>query len=239
MLTGLVGCIGHGTGDTALVPDKETGNGVVVRKRDNGTTSSVNPVDEMNRVHGVRVTFYANGRTIYSRTTFSHGIKNGPAVRYYRNGQVFEHSGYLDGKKHGPVRKYYMDGTLMAEFECEQGVVLPGLKEYTRDGTLVTSYPEIRFTEEDHLDTHRRIDLVLSCSAKGRGVKYYLLEDSLEFRDRIYLISENGSALMQYYLKPGESIDSAIAIVAEIPTELGNVYVTAQKYHLQVTNNSP
>lgn len=162
--------------------------------------------------------------------------ENGPFIRYYHNGQVFEHSNYMEGKHHGPARKYYMNGALTASYAYDHGMVLPGLKEYLRDGTLIISYPEIRIREEDQLDTHNRIDLIISSTQKSIGVKYYLLESTESIKDRIYLISENGSASLQYYVKPGESIDREIRIAAEIPTELGNVYVRLLSYHLMASN---
>jgi len=234
--SGMMSCTRPGKGEGDDNRKQASGADIVVRKRDDGTISSVNEVDDLNRVHGIRVTYYADGKTVYSKTTCVHGIKNGPFIRYYRNGQVFEHSNNLDGKKHGPVRKYYMNGQLAAEFEVNHGIVLPGLKEYTRDGSRVESYPEIRFKEENHLDTHQRIDLIMYCAHQGRGVKYYLLESSEKPDDRIYLISENGSASLQYYVKQGESIDLDIGIIAEIPTELGNVYVRHLSYHLTAKN---
>ena len=235
LLTGLISASCHQSGDQNLAPEAD-GIEVIVKRRDDGTISSVNQVDNQNRVHGTRVTYYADGKTVYSRTTFTHGIKNGPFIRYYRNGQIFEYSGFEDGNKHGPTRIYYMNGGLTAEFEYDRGIVLPGLKEYTREGTLITSYPEITFTEEDHLATHNRIDLIITCTKKGTGVKYYLLGSAEDFHDRIYLISERGSASMEFFVKPGESLDRAIRIIAEIPTELGNVFVRELSYHLNISN---
>ena len=235
LLTGLFSASCHKSGDQNAVPEAD-GIEVVVKKRDDGTISSVNQVDDQNKVHGARVTYYADGKTVYSRTTFTHGIKNGPFIRYYRNGQAFEHTSYAEGEKDGLTRKYYMSGQLMAEFVYDHGIVQPGLKEYTREGTLVTTYPEIIFNEENHLATHNRIDLIMSCSKKGIGVKYYLLESSEKLSDRIYLISERGSASMEFYVKPGETIDKIIRVAAEIPTELGNVYVRTLSYHLNASH---
>jgi hypothetical protein len=124
----------------------------------------------------------------------------------------------------------------MAEFEYDHGIIQPGLKEYTREGTLVTTYPEILFQEENHLTTHNRIDLIMSCSKRGTGVKYYLFESPEELSDRIYLISEGGSASMEFYVKPGETMDKIIRVAAEIPTELGNIYVRKLTYHLQASH---
>ena len=236
LLIGLLSFSCHSTQQEEARNLEETGDHIVIKKRDDGTTSSVNQVDDQNKIHGVRITYYEDGKTVYSRTTFTHGIKNGPFIHYYRNGQVFEHTSYTDGKKDGLTRIYHMNGQLAAEFEYDHGIVLPGLREYERDGTPVKSYPEIRFTEEDHLDTHQRIDLIISCTQRGINVKYYLLEKPGAILDRVYLISEKGSAILHYYLKPGETIEKNIHIIAEIPTALGNVYVRALTYNLKAKN---
>jgi antitoxin component YwqK of YwqJK toxin-antitoxin module len=117
----------------------------VVKRRDDGTISSVNQVNAYNRVYGIRATYYKDGKTLYSKHTFSHGVKQGPATWYYTNGQVFKQTNFEEGKRHGLTRIYYKDGKLSGEFESEHGIVLPGLKEYNKDGTLVTSYPDVKF----------------------------------------------------------------------------------------------
>jgi hypothetical protein len=211
----------------------------VERKRIDGTRSSVNQVDEMGMVHGIRLTYYPDGKTVHTKLTFNHGIKHGPAIRYYHHGQVFEHTGYKDGKKHGLTRKYHKNGMLMAEFKYENGIVKPGLKEYDTDGTLVTSYPEIRFIESDQLTARNRLDVEMSCSVKGVGVKYYLIERDKGKNNRTYLISENGKATLQFYIRPGESLNKTVEIEAEIPTDLGNILVQTLTYHLSMTNNAP
>jgi antitoxin component YwqK of YwqJK toxin-antitoxin module len=187
-------------------------------------------------VDGIRVTYYPDGKTFYSKHMFNHGIKMGASIRYYNNGQIFQHTHYEDGKRHGLTRKYYKDGKLLAEFEHENGNILPGLKEYEKDGTLVTSYPEIQFREVNHLASKNRIDLEMFCNEKNRGIKYFLLEQGNEMSSRIYLISENSTASMQFYLKPGEILKKKIEILAEIPTYLGNIMVKKLTYQLTVVN---
>lgn len=235
-IPGLLICSCHRGEQQDRDPKNDQGTDVVVRKREDGTISSVNEVDEMKMVHGVRVTYYSDGKTVYSQTTFEHGIKNGPSIRYYRNGQPFEHTGFRDGKKEGPTRKYYMNGDLMAELSYENGIIQPGLKEYRRDGSLVTEYPEIRFREVNHLKEKNRIDLQIYCEKKGIGVKYFRRIDTPGDQGRIYLISQNGETLLQFYVQKGEQLDEHIAIIAEIPTELGNVMVKQLTYHLSASN---
>lgn len=216
------------------VSDGESDSHVVVKRRGDGSVSSINQVDDLNRVNGIRVTYYADGKTIYSKTTFEHGIKNGLFERYYRNGQVFEHTPYKDGKADGLTKKYYMNGSLMAEFRSVNGLVLPGLKEYHRDGSPVTSYPEIRFREVDHLKDRNRVDLLIFCEPSGIPVKYFRREPGGDRSQRVYLISERGKASMEFYVKPGDTLKEELEISAEIPTELGNTLVRDLTYSLRV-----
>lgn len=221
------------------VPSDDPYRNVLVKRRADGTLSSVNQLDEAGIVHGLRVTYYQDGKTIYSRITLQHGMKQGPSVRYYKNGQVFEYLGYRDGKKHGPVRKYYKNGRLMAEFEYRDGIILQGLKEYQADGTLVTGYPEIQFTVEDHLKTLNRIDLRIRSTPVRQGIRYYLKQRNEGHESRIYLISENGSAVVRRYVKPGSTLQETIEIIAECPTELGNVMVREVSYDLKAGHPDP
>jgi antitoxin component YwqK of YwqJK toxin-antitoxin module len=234
LLFGITSCI-H-THDQETESQDDTKPRIVMKRRDDGTLSSVNQVDEDGRVDGVRITYFADGKTMHSKLTFSHGIKEGPAIRYYNNGRVFEHTGFKDGKKHGPARKYYRDGRLLSECRYDNGIVLPGLKEYDREGTLITAYPEIHFREIDHLASRNRMDLEIYCSEKDRGVKYFLSDQKSDGNGRTYLISENSRALIQFYVQPGEILDRQVEVIAEIPTELGNVLARKLTYHLVVKN---
>lgn len=209
---------------------------VVVRRRSDGTVSSVNQVDESGRVHGTRVTYYPDGKTVYSKLTFNHGIKQGPSLRYYDNGQVFEHLGFVKGEKHGPARKYHKSGRLLAEYEFEHGIAMPGLREYNEDGTLVATYPELKFRETDLLASKNRIDLEIYCMEKGIGVKYFVVQRENGKKNRVYLISKNGSANMQFYVRPGETLNRMVEIVAEIPTVYGNILVKEFSYQLTAEN---
>jgi hypothetical protein len=234
----LILSLGFSCSDTKRQSDSkaDTESETVIKRRDDGTLSSVNQVDEEGRVNGMRVTYYPDGKTIYSKLTYEHGIKQGPSIRYYDNGQVFEYTGFGDGKKNGLTRKYYKDGMLLSECEYENGNVLPGLKEYDSEGNLIKSYPEIRFREINRLATRDRIDLQVYCTERNRGVKYFLLDQTGGGNGRTYLISENSSAMLQYYLKPGGTLDKRVDIIAEIPTQLGNVMARKVSYHLSATN---
>jgi antitoxin component YwqK of YwqJK toxin-antitoxin module len=207
----------------------------IVKRRDDGTISSVNQVDAGGIVNGMRVTYYPDGKTIYSKLTFDHGHRHGPSIWYYKNGQVFKLCTYKNGKKHGPSRKFYKNGNMQAEFDFENGNVLPGLKEYNMDGSLETDYPEVNFREIDLLASKNRIDLEISCTQERNGIRYFILEKEGESQNRTYLITEKGLASLQYYVKPGDILKKTIYILAEIPTKHGNTL--AQKYSYQLIAN--
>ena len=207
---------------------------IIIKRRDDGTISSVNQVIDGKRVHGVRATYYGDGKTLYSKQTFDYGVKQGPATWYYYSGQVFKQTSFEDGKRQGLTRIYYKNGNLLAEFESEKGIVLPGLKEYTIDGELITDYPGVEFREIDHLASSQRIDLEISCTKSRSGIKFYVLRQENEVMDRVYLITEKDKALMQFYVRPGQTLSRKIYILAEIPTELGNVLSRTYSYELNI-----
>lgn len=211
---------------------------IVFKRRKDGTISSANQVDENNMVHGMRVTYYGDGKTVRSRISVERGIKQGPSIKYYYNGQIFEHINFKDGEKHGLCRKYHKNGQLLAEFEYNNGLVLPGLKEYGPEGVLVTDYPEVQFREIDQLASKNRIDLEIICSRKRGKMKYFILQKDQGETSRVYLITENGAASQRFYLRPGETLNKRIDIIAEIPTEFGNILVKELSYHLTARNTN-
>ncbi len=218
------------------VSSSESKPETVVKRRDDGTISSVNQVNENSRVHGIRASYYEDGKTLYSKQTFKYGKKQGPATWYYLDGKIFKRTNYVDGKRDGLTRIYYKDGSLLAEFEAENGNVLPGLKEYKEDGTLVTSYPEIQFKEIDLLASKNRLDLEISCTKKRSGVKFFILHEKDGETSRVYLITKDDKTLMQFYVKPGKALDRNVDILAELPTELGNILSRRYTYQLSVSN---
>jgi antitoxin component YwqK of YwqJK toxin-antitoxin module len=135
MTAGIMAC-GPGKGGSGE-QQGEQATSVVKKHREDGTLSSVNPLDEDGYVHGVKVNYYEDGKTVHSKVTYEHGRKHGPALWYYKNGQVHEHTSYHYGKKQGLTRKYYDTGELMEELTYELGEVLPGTKKYRRNGELI------------------------------------------------------------------------------------------------------
>lgn len=192
----------------------------------------------MDKVHGTRITYFRDGKTVSSKLSFEHGLKQGPCVKYYKNGQIFEYASFENGERHGAHRKYYKSGELLAEYAYDQGHPLPGLKEYELDGTLVSNYPTVGFREIDNLASRNRIDLEISCSQKGGKMKYFLLTEENGEKNRVYLITENGSATMQFYIQPGETLNRKVDILAEIPSDLGNILVLEPSHELHVKNSN-
>lgn len=205
---------------------------VVVKKRADGTISSVNQVDEDGNVHGRRVMYYSDGKTVYSNVTYKRGIKNGPAQWYHKNGKVSLHLNFLDGKKEGSSKRYYKSGKLMSETRYAADNPLPGLKEYDMEGKLITKYSDVSIRENYLLGSSSKVVIELICSRKSDKVQFYYLEEGNGVTSRVYLISENGSAVKRFHLKEGQVINKDIKFLVEIPTKLGNTLVKELSYHL-------
>ena len=105
-----------------------------------------------------------------------------------------------------------------------------------KDGSLVSEYPEVGFREVDQLAFRNRIDLEVYCTRSKGKMKFHRVTRSDGKEDRIYLITEKGRALMQFYVSPGEVIDEQVDIIAEIPTDLGNILVLERSYRLRAIN---
>lgn len=110
---------------------------VVKKRREDGTLSSLNPVDEKRHVHGVKINFYEDGLTVHSKITYEHGRKQGPAIWFFKSGKIYEHATYDQDKKNGLTKRYYETGELYEETSFEAGEELPGKKKYSKDGELI------------------------------------------------------------------------------------------------------
>ena len=137
LLTLLVGLSSCGSDSNNKETAREERPSMIKKYRDDGTLSSANPVDEDGKVHGVRTNFYEDGKTIHSKVTYVHGSKQGPALWYYKNGQVHEHTAFEGGRKQGVTKKYYPSGELMEELTYEKGEVQPGAKKFDRQGKVI------------------------------------------------------------------------------------------------------
>ncbi|MDF1575207.1 MAG: hypothetical protein P1P86_08470 [Bacteroidales bacterium] len=111
--------------------------GMVKKKREDGTLSSMNPVDENGYVHGVKVNFYEDGLTVHSKITYEHGRKHGPAIWFFKSGKIFEHTTYYQNRKNGITKRYYETGELYEEVTYDTGEELSGKKTYDKEGNLI------------------------------------------------------------------------------------------------------
>jgi antitoxin component YwqK of YwqJK toxin-antitoxin module len=126
-----------GSGSSESAEENSEKPEIVRKKRADGTLSSMNPVDEDGYVHGVKVNFYEDGKTVHSKVTYEHGRKNGPAIWYFKSGKVYEHTNFFLNRKHGLSKKYYESGQLFEEVSYNAGEELPGKKTYSESGELL------------------------------------------------------------------------------------------------------
>lgn len=111
---------------------------VVKKRREDGTLSSLNPVDSAGYLDGVKVNFYEDGLTVHSKVTYEHGSKEGPAIWFFKSGKIYEYSTYEDNRKEGVSRRYYETGELYEEVPFEAGKELPGRKTYDKEGKVIS-----------------------------------------------------------------------------------------------------
>ena len=127
----------HGKED-ATQPDEADSPQVVKKKREDGTLSSLNPLDEEGYIHGVRVNFYEDGLTVHSKVTYEHGRKQGPAIWFFKSGKIYEYTNYYQNRKNGVTKRYYETGELYQEITYDAGEELPGKKTYDKAGNLIS-----------------------------------------------------------------------------------------------------
>lgn len=133
--TGAVSCASH-SGEPAA--QETTDQKMVKKRRDDGTLSSVNPVDQDGFVHGVKVNYYEDGVTVHSRITYDHGRKHGPAIWYFKSGKIYEHTTFIYGRKNGLTKRYYESGVLMEEVTYDAGQEVGEAKRYDKEGVPIT-----------------------------------------------------------------------------------------------------
>lgn len=127
----------QGGAETEQVTEEDTPK-TVKKRREDGTLSSLNPVDENGYVHGVKVNFYEDGLTVHSKITYEHGRKHGPAIWFFKSGKIYEHTTYYQNRKNGLTKRYYETGELYEEISYDTGEELPGKKTYDKEGKLIS-----------------------------------------------------------------------------------------------------
>ena len=135
ILPGSIACTSESKkSDSTADGDQPT---MVKKRRDDGTLSSINPMDEDGYMHGVKTNFYEDGKTVHSKVTYDHGRKHGPAIWYYKNGQIYEHTNFTLNRRSGLTKRYYKTGELMEELTYDTGEEQPGTKKYNKKGELI------------------------------------------------------------------------------------------------------
>jgi len=117
--------------------EEESQSNTIRKRRDDGTLSSINPRDEDGYVHGVKVNYYEDGITVHSKISYQHGRKHGPAIWFFKNGKIYEHTNFHYGRKNGLTKRYYETGELLEEVTYDTGEEMPGKKRYNKDGQLI------------------------------------------------------------------------------------------------------
>ena len=118
-------------------PGEEDAPKVVKKRRDDGSLSSLNPVDEEGYVHGVKINFYEDGLTVHSKITYEHGRKHGSAIWFFKSGKIYEHTTFYQNRENGLTKRYYESGELYEEIMYDTGEELPGKKRYSKEGELL------------------------------------------------------------------------------------------------------
>lgn len=234
-LTGSLSCTG--SGDSAEDQKTENTQKVVKKNRDDGTLSSITQVDDEGFAHGLKVSYYQDGRTVHSKVTFNHGVKQGPAIWYYKSGKIFEYTKFSTGKRDGLTQKYYKNGELLSQCEYHAGDPLPGLIEYHEDGSKITEYPLVSFRKIDKLAFENKVILEISSSVKSKKVKYYHLLDMGNGKSaKSYIESKAGLASLEFFVPRGDVLMRNIELYAELPTKLGNILVKKVSYQMAAKN---
>ncbi len=96
----LIGSCNQGKEQMEQPPEDNTPK-LVKKRREDGTLSSLNPVDDKGYVHGVKVNFYEDGVTVHSKITYEHGRKHGPAIWFFKSGKIYEHTTYFQNRRTG------------------------------------------------------------------------------------------------------------------------------------------
>ena len=133
----LIGSCNQGKEQMEQPPEDNTPK-LVKKRREDGTLSSLNPVDDKGYVHGVKVNFYEDGVTVHSKITYEHGRKHGPAIWFFKSGKIYEHTTYFQNRKNGVTKRYYETGELYEEVTFATGKELPGKKKYDKEGNLIS-----------------------------------------------------------------------------------------------------
>ncbi|MFN2395810.1 MAG: toxin-antitoxin system YwqK family antitoxin [Bacteroidales bacterium] len=211
-------------------------NGIRKGYRKDGTLLSAVSYKDSVR-HGVAKNYYRDG-TLKIKMTYDKGIKHGDAITYYEDGDVYQVTPFVNGKREGIQKRYYPGNKLMAEIPFKDNEQVPGLKEYNKDGRLITKEERIVFRLVDKTAFENRFELHMQLSDKARNAQFTreVIKENGEPDFTVGLISEGGTAMLEYYVRPGQSLMQKVHIIAKRKTRLGNTEVFRGQYNLAVEN---
>ena len=116
------------------------------------------------KVHGVRKTFYPDGK-VQVESTYKNGEANGPTRSFDPQGRLTREELRKNGKRHGTVRDFWPDtGKVKREIHYKMGSVIGVTKDYYADGRLKRELPfkrnamhgiEIQYTPEGEVIRER------------------------------------------------------------------------------------
>ena len=84
---------------------------------------------------GPWVSYYDNGQ-LESKGTYKNDKKEGPWVYYHENGKLFSKGTYKDGKSEGPWVSYHDNGQLWSKGTYKDGKKEGPWVDYYKDGTV-------------------------------------------------------------------------------------------------------
>ena len=183
---------------------------------------------------GISKRFYSDGK-VHSIIEYREGKKVGKSKWLYTSGEVYRETPYRDGKVDGIQKKYYRDGTVQAEIPYSGGNRKIGLKEYNERGSLLTSYPEIRITPVDRIDSHGRYTLELRLSNNSRNVKFYYdaVKDSIFIPGgKQYIMTDDGVGMVEFVYRETGGRQQNINLVAVYRTRYGNSKILQKSFRL-------
>lgn len=208
---------------------------LVKKKRADGTLQSVAQIDGQNYAHGVKVSYYDDGKTVRSKSSWVHGSKNGAAAVYYKNGQLFEHCSFQDGSRHGVSKKYFKTGELLSSCTYEHGKVLPGLIEYSETGEKI-SYADITIREIDKLAWENKFILRIDANCSNRKVEIFRESTSSGVKLKTPLEVKKGVAEDVFTVAQGDILMQSVNYVVEVNTNLGNTLVRIVNHKVAASN---
>lgn len=68
--------------------------------------------------------------------TYKNGVRNGPSITYFENGQIAGEINFVDGKMEGLFKAYYESGKLKMEAIYKNGLLEGEVKVYFETGQL-------------------------------------------------------------------------------------------------------